>query len=174
LGVPVSVDDFRPFVSSLEGKKIKITTENINGLSLLYDEFGFVSLSAQLSLFHEAAELAKVPVMKAAARNWIVCAASSTGLSGICAHGRRCSDIASQSTKCASGFWADFISEDRCRHAGPTAKSSARAGFRDQNRGLSEDFPSPARNGSGSYGRKDTIVLTPIAFTTIATVTRVL
>jgi hypothetical protein len=44
----VSVPAFREFVSALEGKCPEITSANVEGLSLLCDEFGFEALTAQL------------------------------------------------------------------------------------------------------------------------------
>ena len=47
----ISIEVFRDFVSSLEGKNVAITTANFAGLSLLCEEFGFSGLSARLSAF---------------------------------------------------------------------------------------------------------------------------
>ena len=47
----ISIEVFREFVSSLEGKNVAITTANFAGLSLLCEEFGFSGLSARLSAF---------------------------------------------------------------------------------------------------------------------------
>jgi hypothetical protein len=48
----VSVDDFRLFVLALKDNEVEVTNGNFGGLSLLCDEFGFVSLSmTSVSLF---------------------------------------------------------------------------------------------------------------------------
>jgi hypothetical protein len=48
---PIPASVFRAFVSGLEGSSIEITSANWAPLSLLSDEFGFDSLSADLSAF---------------------------------------------------------------------------------------------------------------------------
>jgi hypothetical protein len=51
---PVSIDDFRQFVSVLEDKAVEVTNANFGGLSLLCDEFRFESLSERLSAFRQS------------------------------------------------------------------------------------------------------------------------
>jgi hypothetical protein len=46
---PVSVDDFRQFVSALEDTDVEVTNANFRGLSLLCEEFRFAALSERLS-----------------------------------------------------------------------------------------------------------------------------
>jgi hypothetical protein len=48
---PIPAEVFRAFVSGLEGGAVKITSANWAPLSLLSEEFGFDSLSADLSAF---------------------------------------------------------------------------------------------------------------------------
>jgi hypothetical protein len=45
---PVSLADFRDFVSALEDNAVKITNRNFKGLSPLCDEFGFGDFAAAL------------------------------------------------------------------------------------------------------------------------------
>jgi TPR repeat protein len=65
---PVSVADFRQFVSALKDKKVEVTNANFNGLSLLSDEFGFVGLSERLSAFRHSQNFNEVMVESAEAR----------------------------------------------------------------------------------------------------------
>jgi hypothetical protein len=51
---PVSLDDFRTFVSPLEGDTVVIRNEDFRGLSQLCEEFRFGDLVAQLARFGEA------------------------------------------------------------------------------------------------------------------------
>jgi hypothetical protein len=61
---PVSVADFCLFVSALEGKDVDVTNDNVRGLSLLCDEFGFQSLSERLSSFRQSADFNEVVVVE--------------------------------------------------------------------------------------------------------------
>jgi hypothetical protein len=60
----VSVADFRQFISALEGGAVAITKENVGGLSLLCDEFGFEELAAKLSEFRRLPAFKDVPTTK--------------------------------------------------------------------------------------------------------------
>jgi hypothetical protein len=51
---PVSVEVFRIFVGAIEGTPPVLTTENVNDLFLLCEEFGFASLFSQVSDFISA------------------------------------------------------------------------------------------------------------------------
>jgi hypothetical protein len=61
---PVSVDDFRLFVSALEDKPVEVTNSNFGGLSLLCDEFGFAALSERLSAFRRSPDFKDVTAQK--------------------------------------------------------------------------------------------------------------
>jgi hypothetical protein len=50
----VSVSIFRPFLIAVKGNDIQITSENVSGLSQLDEEFGFLSLSMNLSAFRNS------------------------------------------------------------------------------------------------------------------------
>jgi hypothetical protein len=54
---PVSLGDFREFVSALRNTTVKITNNNFTGLSQLCDEFGFRDLVERLSEFRAAKHL---------------------------------------------------------------------------------------------------------------------
>jgi hypothetical protein len=56
---PVSVDDFRQFVSALEGNDVEVTNSNFGSLSLLCDEFCFFGLSERLSVFGQSSDFKK-------------------------------------------------------------------------------------------------------------------
>jgi hypothetical protein len=60
---PVSVDNFHQFVSALEEKNVEVTNGNIDGLSMLCDEFCFFGLSERLSAFQQSADCKKVAAM---------------------------------------------------------------------------------------------------------------
>jgi hypothetical protein len=59
---PVSVNDFRQFVSALEDKDVEVTNVNFGGLSLLCDEFRFEGLSERLSAFRQSADFKEAAV----------------------------------------------------------------------------------------------------------------
>jgi hypothetical protein len=59
---PVSVDDFRPFVSVLKDKDVEVTNANFDGFSLLCEEFRFTALSERLSTFQQSPEFQKVVI----------------------------------------------------------------------------------------------------------------
>jgi hypothetical protein len=61
---PVSVDDFRQFVLALEDKDVEVTNANFVGLSLLCDDFGFVSLSERLLTFRQSADFKEVAILE--------------------------------------------------------------------------------------------------------------
>jgi hypothetical protein len=61
---PVSVEDFRQFVSALEDQDVEVTNANFGGLSLLSDEFRFESLSERLSAFRQSADFKEVSTME--------------------------------------------------------------------------------------------------------------
>jgi hypothetical protein len=48
---PVSLSDFREFISAVKGTTVKITNNNFKGLSQLCDEFGFRDLVGRLAEF---------------------------------------------------------------------------------------------------------------------------
>jgi hypothetical protein len=50
--VPISL--FQQFVDELQGKEIEITASNYSGFCQLCEEFGYSSLSAQLSVFRNS------------------------------------------------------------------------------------------------------------------------
>jgi hypothetical protein len=64
----VSVADFRQFVSAMDGGAVAIMNENISGLSLLCDEFGFAGLAAELLEFRRSAAFKEVATMFTEAR----------------------------------------------------------------------------------------------------------
>jgi hypothetical protein len=57
---PVSMEDFRQFVSALKDKDVEVTNRNFGGLSLLCDEFRFTALSERLSAFRKSADFKEV------------------------------------------------------------------------------------------------------------------
>jgi hypothetical protein len=57
----VPVSDFRDFVSAIEGLPFSITPSNFRGLSQLSTEFGFASLSSQLSDFLDSPHFTPTP-----------------------------------------------------------------------------------------------------------------
>jgi hypothetical protein len=61
---PVSIDDFSQFVSMLEDKDVEVTNANIDGLSLLCDEFRFTALSERLSAFRQSADFKEMVTME--------------------------------------------------------------------------------------------------------------
>jgi hypothetical protein len=67
----VSVSDFQEFVSALEDTTVKVTNNNVKGLSRLCEEFGFRDLSAQLSHFRESDSLTEDPVLLSAQKERI-------------------------------------------------------------------------------------------------------
>jgi hypothetical protein len=60
----VSLADFGEFVSALVGSAVKITNDNIKGLSPLCDEFRFVDLAAALSQFRDTADFKEAETVK--------------------------------------------------------------------------------------------------------------
>jgi hypothetical protein len=60
----VSVRDFRLFVFALEDKNVEVTRTNFHGLSLLCDEFGFVSLSERLCTFRQSTDFPEMAVVE--------------------------------------------------------------------------------------------------------------
>jgi hypothetical protein len=60
----VSLEDFREFVSALEGHAIKIKKDNIKGLSALCGEFGFRDLGARLSTFRDLGDFKEAETIK--------------------------------------------------------------------------------------------------------------
>jgi hypothetical protein len=61
---PVSVAEFRLFVSALKSEDVVVTNANFSGLSLLCDEFRFESLSERLSAFRQSAVFKEVATME--------------------------------------------------------------------------------------------------------------
>jgi hypothetical protein len=61
LKLSVSVADFRLFASALEGDAVDIANDNIGGLSLLCDEFGFEELAVELSEFRQSPTFKETP-----------------------------------------------------------------------------------------------------------------
>jgi hypothetical protein len=59
---PVSIHDFRQFVSALTDKDVEVTNRNFGGLSLLSDEFRFEALSERLSAFRQSADFKEVVI----------------------------------------------------------------------------------------------------------------
>jgi hypothetical protein len=51
---PVTLSDFREFVSALEGKEVEITDTNFPGLQRLCEEFGFWAFAVKLSEFRRS------------------------------------------------------------------------------------------------------------------------
>jgi hypothetical protein len=60
----VSLADFGEFVSALEGNPVKITNDNIKGLSELCDEFGFVDLASAVSQFRDSDDFKEAETVK--------------------------------------------------------------------------------------------------------------
>jgi hypothetical protein len=54
---PHSLEDFRAFVSAVEGTAVPITNSNFKGLLQLSEEFGFGDLGVQLSQFRVSGDL---------------------------------------------------------------------------------------------------------------------
>jgi hypothetical protein len=55
----VSLVEFRQFLSTLEGRSVKVTIDNFTGLSQLSEEFQFREMATLLSQFRECGELTK-------------------------------------------------------------------------------------------------------------------
>jgi hypothetical protein len=60
----VSLDDFRQFVSALEGTAVTINNNNFKGLSLLSTEFDFGELASQLSAFRNSGDFKEQTIME--------------------------------------------------------------------------------------------------------------
>jgi hypothetical protein len=68
----VSVNNFREFVSALEGTTVQVTNNNFKALSQLCKEFRFRDLAAQLSQFRESGDVTEDSVLLSALTNHLL------------------------------------------------------------------------------------------------------